>query len=526
MRRFPWASSASALLAAGRLSRDLPAYLRTPFDLEAARARVRREVEHRADRFLALAETLIYSRPQNPYAQLLREVGCEPGDLRALVGREGLEGTLHILADAGVFLAYDEHKGRREIIRGSMRFRVSDHDLDNHAEPAHMIAFTGGTGGRPTRVQWSLAHHAEIAQDHGLLFDAFGVAGAPEALWLTNPSRRWLYSAHLRSRLISSSYPVEPRPPLLVLHLAYLWLLLRLAGYPVPYPAYRDLRKPEGIVAGLARHRKPVVVQTLVSCAVRIAAAARMAGTSLAHVTFMVQGEPVTPVRRTLIEASGARLIATYGTVETRPIAYSCPHATEVDDMHLMAHTWAAILHPRPILDDGAPVNALLLTALNPRASKVYLNAELGETATIEWRACGCPLGDLGLRVHLSNVRSYEKVSSEGTTFAQTSLIETLEVALPARFGGDGDDYQVVEEETPDGLVRLILRVSPNVGDVDELAVRAAFLAELARPGMVGQSHAALLERAAAVVIARQHPTTSQGGKVVPFLSARRAEVR
>jgi hypothetical protein len=513
-------------MAAVRLGRDLPAYLRAPFNLEAARARVRREVEHREDRLLALAETLIYSRPQSPYARLLRHVGCEPGDLRALVGREGLEGALRILADAGVYLAHDEHKGRRETVRGSMRFRVSDHDLDNHAEPAHMIAFTGGTGGRPTRVQWSLAHHAEIAQDHGLLFDAFGVAGVPEALWLTNPSRRWLYSAHLRSRLLSTYYPVEPRPPLLALHLAYLWLLLRVAGYPVPYPAYRDLREPEGFVSWLAGHREPVVVQTLVSCAVRLAAAAQSAGASMAHVTFMVQGEPVTPIRRTHIEASGARLIATYGTVETRPIAYSCPHATGADDMHLMAHTWAAILYPRPMLDDRPPVNALPLTALNPRASKVYFNAELGETATIEWGACGCPLGDLGLRVHLSNVRSYEKVSSEGTTFSQTSLLETLEVTLPARFGGDGDDYQVVEEEAPDGLIRLILRVSPNVGAVDEQAVRAAFLTGLARSGMVGQSHAALLERAASVVIARQQPTTSQGGKVVPFQAARRWKAR
>jgi hypothetical protein len=118
-------------------------------------------------------------------------------------------------------------------------------------------------------------------------------------------------------------------------------------------------------------------------------------------------------------------------------------------------------------------------------------------------------------------VRSYEKLSSEGTSFAQTNLVEILERVLPAQFGGRLDDYQLIEEETPGGLLQLVLRVSPDVGAIDEAAVRASFLAELSRPGVGSASHAILLERAQAVVISRVRPTTSSLGKVLPFHVAR-----
>ena len=48
----------------------------------------------------------------------------------------------------------------------------------------------------------------------------------------------------------------------------------------------------------------------------------------------------------------------------------------------------------------------------------------------------------------------------------------------------------------PDSATRLVLRVSPTVGEVDEAALRATFLAELGRGSIVDRSHAELLRRA------------------------------
>ena len=92
---------------------------------------------------------------------------------------------------------------------------------------------------------------------------------------------------------------------------------------------------------------------------------------------------------------------------------------------------------------------------------------DTGDFGEVEEQACECALGALGLTTHLRGIRSFEKLSGEGTTFVHTDLLRVLEEVLPARFGGAGDDYQVVETEQAEGILRLELAVSPRVGAVD-----------------------------------------------------------
>ena len=147
----------------------------------------------------------------------------------------------------------------------------------------------------------------------------------------------------------------------------------------------------------------------------------------------------------------------------------------------------------------------------------IALNVELGDSARLEERECGCPLGALGLRTHLSEIRSFEKLSTEGTTFARAEVVRILEEALPRRFGGTAVDYQLVEDEAADGTAQLVLRVDPNVGSLDETSVRAALLAELGRGSMVDRYQAALLQRAQSVVVQRRPPLATGAGKLFPF---------
>jgi hypothetical protein len=81
----------------------------------------------------------------------------------------------------------------------------------------------------------------------------------------------------------------------------------------------------------------------------------------------------------------------------------------------------------------------------------------------------------LGYTLHLSDIRSWEKLTSEGMNFLGSDLLELVEEVLPARFGGSPTDYQFLEEEVQ-GLPKVTLLVSPRVGRVDEADVSDAVL--------------------------------------------------
>ena len=58
-----------------RYAAGLPRFLRRPITVEQARDLVRRGLEQREERFLRLIERGVLTRPQSPYARLLREAG-------------------------------------------------------------------------------------------------------------------------------------------------------------------------------------------------------------------------------------------------------------------------------------------------------------------------------------------------------------------------------------------------------------------------------------------------------------------
>ena len=98
----------------GKLARDLGPFLRSTIDPQVVAAQLRQDVATRADRFVTLVERAVFANPGSPYRQLMGHAGITLGDLKALVGREWLEGALERLADAGVYLRLDEFKGRKQ----------------------------------------------------------------------------------------------------------------------------------------------------------------------------------------------------------------------------------------------------------------------------------------------------------------------------------------------------------------------------------------------------------------------------
>jgi hypothetical protein len=182
--------------------------------------------------------------------------------------------------------------------------------------------------------------------------------------------------------------------------------------------------------------------------------------------------------------------------------------------MHLM--TAKLSVHQRPHQGaSGIPVQALFYTSLLTSSPKLMLNVESGDYGVMEERDCGCQWQSIGFTTHLHSVHSYEKLSSEGVMFMGSMLFEILERTLPARFGGNPTDYQLVEEEEG-GLPRVRLLISPRVGPVNEPAAVEAFFEGI---GFSDWSRRMSDEwrRAGTLRIERREPYATAAAKILPL---------
>ena len=151
------------LLNGFRFAAGLPGFLRKSITLEEARDTVRRRLEARGSNFLRMVETSVFGYAKSPYRRLFAQAGCEFGDLEASVGRDGLEGTLRRLRQEGVYVGFEEFKGRRPIKRGTVCFDVRAADFDNPYLRKAIARPSSGSSGRATRSLLDLEYLADQA---------------------------------------------------------------------------------------------------------------------------------------------------------------------------------------------------------------------------------------------------------------------------------------------------------------------------------------------------------------------------
>lgn len=467
----------------------------------------------------------MFGYARSPYRTLLRAAGCEMGDIRALVAREGVEGALGRLRDAGVFVRFDEFKGTSPAVRGSQTFQFRERDFDNPLLRPTYAGSTGGSRGAPTRTLMDLDYLTERAPAWCVWFEEHGLLTGP-LVFLTpyNPGAvnlhlicakfgnrfvRWLATA----RAGSLEYRLVAR---------YLnGLVARLGRMPrAEFVHPSGLDEIGAYVKGLAQAGHGVAVSTAPSAAIRLA---RTLGADrpLKGATFLLGFEPLTRRRREAIEASGARVAMTYGFSEGGTLGQQCRQPNQADDVHIMRDAFAVIQDRDPDHDGaGWP---LLLTSLFSTTPKVLLNTCIGDSGVLEQRRCSCLFDELGLVEHIHTIGSAHKMTGEGVTFLGPDLIYVLEDALPRRFGGLPTDFQLVELEGADGLARYRLAVNPALRTVDTDSVRDVFLAELARRR---PPYAFMVEQwihAGQLVVAREEPVLTSRGKFQPFRTLRRA---
>jgi hypothetical protein len=515
-------------IAYARFAAGLPELLRRRISLADAERIVRERLARRSESFLEIARRAFYGR-SGPYRTLLELAGCEYVDLERAVRDHGLEGALERLRAEGVYVTFEEFKGRTPIVRQGREIQAGPHTFDNPFTHAHIHRYTGGSTGMAARVLIDLdriwdEHPMKKLADaaHGLSelptlrwsagFPSLGPAGMIASILEGNVALRWF----------RPFTPAELRyGPRERLAWAYIFWAARRAGTPLPAPEHVPIDRADLIAVAVREMldaRGACLLRGKLSMLVKVATAAREAGIDLTGAIFRGGAEPPTPGKVGAIRACGARHVGGYAFAESGGAGTFCTRPIDENDVHLYEHSLALIQHPHELPEFGVTVNAFHFTSLLPTNPKLLLNVQSDDFGTIEERDCGCPLQELGLRRHLRHIRSFRKLTSDGMTLIGTDMARILEEVLPARFGGGPLDYQIVEEER-DGRTRLALHVHPRLVIADETAVHEAVLTALAEKGGAATLASATWRQAQSFEIRREPPRFSSGGKFSPLWS-------
>ena len=499
--------------------------MKRPPSLVEARARIREAVAAREDRFLAGIDRLVWSEPSSLYLPLLRHAGVERGDLITLVRGNGLDGALERLRDAGVYVTHEEWSGRSRLRRGTFELELSPARFANPMLPATFFGGSGGSSGPAVPVRWSFATLRRGIDPYVLRASTWNVMGTPAAIWLPNqPSAVGIATA---LTLAASGAPPERwftpvrairrTPPKLLATNVVLPAMVRSAGIRVPRPRHASLSDPSPVLRwcrdALARAGR-VRLGGYTSTIVRLAEVARAEGVSLAGLVVATLGEPLGSARADAIRASGAEPANGYGFIQKGTVAHACPACGD-EELHVL-ESEVAVIGRRRLRPDGMEVSAFLWTSLDDESPGVFLNVENDDYGriTVDRHACDCELGVAGVRRRVASIRGMTKITAEGMTVPAEVLERLVDSVLPSTFGGGPADYQFVQEGTS-GESRLLLRIDPRVGAIDDAEVQALMERELrATPASLLASE--LWSQTQTFRPVRIPPEPTASGKVLP----------
>lgn len=512
-----------------RFTAGLRSYLSHRLTLEEAERIVRERMQRREENFLRLLRGAVYGYPDSPYLGLLQQAGCELGDVERMVRNEGLEGALRTLRDAGVYVPFEQFKGRAPLEVNGRVLANRAEDFDNPYLARHFYSETGGSTGRASRNTHDLDHHAALAPHHMLTRAAHGVLDAPSAIWrgilpdgsgignVLRPAR----FGHIPEQWFSQVPWWDSRRSIKYsLATAYFVVAARVMGTFIPWPQYVPIHRAEMVarwIASTVRAGSKAFLAAPVSRAVRVALAAQEAGIDLAGAVFMIAGEPVTTAKVRAIELSGIRCFPTYGMSEVGRLGMGCAHPRDCTDVHLLKDAFALITHPHSVDGNGTVVPAFNITTLLSTTPKIMLNVVADDYGIVEERRCGCPLDALGFTTHLRQIYSASKLTGEGVTMLGSEMLRIIEEVLPDRFGGSPLDYQWLEEEDDQGFTRLYLVISPRVTIVDEGEVVKTVLGSMSRSSNGADAARIVWKQAGTLMIRRAEPAWTARGKLLPL---------
>jgi hypothetical protein len=518
----------SEFVAFARFLAGVPQLVRRKMTIEEALAIVQDRLQNRERNFLAVVERGVYGRPGSPYRALLDGAGCTFPDLRELVNKEGLEGALQQLRSDGVYVSFEEFKGLKPIVRGSLTINPSPADFDNPTAQRYYTTTTSGSTGTGRRVQLDLQHIRAALPLRMVVRHIQGVRGIPAASWSDLPP-----GGGLKGVLLQAAAGEESREwfcarmggkggsPLRFRAATFLTLsVARLSGASVSWPRHVPFENAVEI-AHWAREQVQragaCTIHASVSRILRIAVAAKENGIDLTGTVLRGGGEPPTTAKVAQIVASGATFRSSYAFSEIGTVGSSCMNPSGPNDQHFMQDHLAMIQAPRPVPGFDLEVNAFCFTSLLDSAPKLLFNVESDDYGPVDTNSCGCEWERLGFPRHIRDIRSFRKLTGEGVTLVGSDIERILDELLPARYGGSALDYQFAEEEDERGFTRLILRVRPGIALGDEDAAVDFVLKALDRLGSHGSVVQYTWRKAGTLRIRREAPTTGGRGKLLPL---------
>jgi len=469
-----------------RMALSLGRHLRTPVDRDPE-GTVRRLIEKRGTNFLWLAKDL-FGNPEHPYSQLFKVAGCSYADLEKAVIADGVEPTLQALMREGVYVSHDEFRGKKEIVRGGRHIRSTAASWLNGRDKGAIGCSTSGSSGRPIATTGGSARTSHM-EAHTLLLLRELDSGKPAMVslaptlpgygivsllvfarvnhgferWLAIGGRNW---RNLAYRAVTRCLVTQMR-----------WM-----GAQAPYPAYlgqNDFLPVASYLAQRCGEGARPIVNGYVSSLTRVAAEAAHHGLDLTGCRALCAGEALTPAKLATMECVGMEPYATYWTSEFGSLGTACHSMRSRNCVHISLDAVALTTRPSEVMG-ASGVDSLCVTSLLPFAARTAINVEIGDTGVIEPCTCDCRLRSLGLHQQIRDMAAISKVTAQGMLIGMDDLATVLEEVLPARFGGQLGDYQIIETEGAT-QTEVVLRIRLGATVVPPGEVLRAFLAETGR---------------------------------------------
>ncbi len=501
-------------------------FLKDTITLEEARETIRVRLENREESFLKIVEKGVYGYKKSPYLKLLKLASYDYSDVKSLVEKDGLESALKTLKDAGVYVSYEESKGKTPIIRRGKTIEVQESDFHNPHTSSYYEGRTGASRSPGTKIRMNFDFLEQKAPYQSLLNDIYGLQDVPTGIWLhvlpvLPGTNHVLRRAKIGGKTDKWFTPMNPNEN--VVHRVNGWILNtilyegRLLGKKFPKPEF--VHPNNSLVIG--RWIESMLKETGRCCqianpsgAVRICNDAEKHGLELDGAIFIVGGEPLTKAKQEKIMSLGCNVIPGYFMSECGVIGYGCKNPVNVDEVHFFKDSLALTKSKKFLEQSDVEVDSLFLTNFLSAAPKMMFNMEIDDFGKFESRNCGCGFEELGFTEHIHSIRSFSKLTGEGVTFQGSNLIKVLEEDLPGLFGGGPIDYQVVEKEDRDGFTKVILNVSPDVGGINEEELKRTFLELLNPSGR--NTNIDMWDKGGNIFVERDYPIPTRSGKIMP----------
>jgi hypothetical protein len=510
-------------------SKNIRKFLGEALTIEKCKGYVREAMNMREETFLICAKKLIYENFMSPYRRLLEASHIGYLDLERLVRKNGIVTALQELKEAGVYITFEEFKGKKAVFRHNQKWLFKPKDFLNPRNQGFCPVLSGASRGSGTKISWGLDYLMQKAIHEGLIFDLHGCLQNPLAMWYpTYPAQTVLYHLRmqkLRMPIIDRFSQTKNWLPVSLYDKSILFLKHVYHSFFNPFylvPKHVDLSRAIELVAWIVEHRNitgSCTVLTYVSSAIRICLAAEERGTDISGTLFFVAGEPLTATKRKEIEKMGCRVINGYYFTEGGLIGSSCFNsAKSKNDVHFFSDTFEMIQHRRRIDKLEIMVDAFLMTTLYVNTPVVMLNLENGDYGEVVDSKCHCPFTQYGFTRRIQKIKSHEKITAEGVTYYIGDMISMMEEVFPRIFGGVSIDYQLVEENDKNGLHRLTIYVNPRVGTVDEGKAKNVLFEGLS-DGFRSDVRVQLWNQVQTLTVKSDFPIVTAGQKILPFYS-------